>query len=188
MNTRDELKRLELATSHAPEQSFDPETAELREGWRVLTAALKKDHGPFDEGKLVAKLQRELASSPPLAETNRQGKGWMMGVVLLGGALAASLLLMVALAGGFFGQQPIAKPTKATLPGQNNLAVETTPSGLNENDASALSWDDPLDSQISVAAAQMQTFQKPALPLDASISTLNYRLQEMAQDLEEGAL
>jgi hypothetical protein len=34
----------------------------------------------------------------------------------------------------------------------------------------------------------MQTFQKPALPLDASISTLNYQLRQMAQDLDDGAL
>ena len=114
----------------------------------------------------------------------------MVVAALLGGALAASLLLMVALAGGFFGRQPIARPTKTTTPRQNNLAATQNikPAPVVENGGSTLSWDDPLDSQISVAAAQMQTFQKPALPLDASISTLNYQLRQMAQDLDEGAL
>ena len=186
MNTSDELKQLELATSNAPEQNLDAESAELREGWRVLTKALEKNSGRFDEGALVAKLQREMTASTPRAGTNGRRGGWMVVAALLGGALAASLLLMVAVAGGFFGKQPVAKPGQTTAPKQNNLAGKTAPSGIN--DGSTPSWDDPLDSQISVAAAQMQTFQKPALPLDASISTLNYQLQRMAQDLDEGAL
>lgn len=189
MNTNDELKQLELATSHAPDQSLDAETAELREGWRVLAKALEKSSGRFDEGALVAKLQREMAASPRRAETNGQSRGWIWVAALLGGALAASLLLMVALAGGFFGRQPIARP-KTSTPQQKNLAAapRNIPAPVVENGGSTLSWDDPLDSQISVAAAQMQTMQKPALPLDASISTLNYQLQQMAQDLDEGAL
>jgi len=188
MNTNDELKQLELATSSTPEQNLDAETAELREGWRVLTKALEQSSGRLDEGALVSKLQREMAASPRRAETNGQGRGWMVVAALLGGALAASLLLMVALAGGFFGRQPIAKP-KTTTPQQNNVAAapDIKPAPLVEN-GSTFSWDDPLDSQISVAAAQMQTFQKPALTLDASISTLNYQLRQMAQDLDEGAL
>lgn len=188
MNTSDELKQLELATSSAPEQNLEAETAELREGWRALTKALEQSGGRFDEGALLSKLQREVSASPLRAETNDQGRGWIVVAALLGGTVAASLLLMVALAGGFFGRQPIAKPTKTSTPQQNNLAVKTAPSGINESDGSTPSWDDPLDSQISVAAAQMQTFQKPALPLDASISTLNYQLRQMAQDLDEGAL
>ena len=188
MNTNDERKQLELATSNAPEQNLDAETAELREGWRVLTKSLQQSSGQFDEGALVSKLQREMAASPRRAETNGQSRGWMVVAALLGGALAASLLLMVALAGGFFGRQPVARP-KATAPRQNNVAAAPNikPAPLVANDGS-LSWDDPLDSQISVAAAQMQTFQKPALPLDASISTLNYQLRQMAQDLDDGAL
>ncbi len=189
MNSNDERKQLELATSSAPEQNLDAETAELREWWRVLAKALEKNSGRFDEGALVSKLQREMAASSRRAETNGQGRGWIVVAALLGGTLAASLLLMVALAGGFFGRQPIAKPTKTITPPQNNLAAAPNikPAPLVEN-GSTLSWDDPLDSQISVAAAQMQTFQKPALPLDASISTLNYQLRQMAQDLDEGAL
>lgn len=188
MNTSDELKQLEQATSNLPEQALDSDAASLREGWRVLSAALDKSGGPFDEGALVAKLQREMAPAPRMAETKGRSRGWIVVAAMLGSALAASLLLMVAFAGGWLGQQPIAKPTKTTLPKQNNLAMETAPGELHENDGSTLSWDDPLDSQISVAAAQMQSFQKPALPLDATISTLNYQLQQMAQDLEEGAL
>ena len=189
MNTNDERKQLELATSNAPEQNFDAETAELREGWRVLTKSLQQSSGQFDEGALVAKLQHEMAASPRRAETNGWSRGWMVVAALLGGALAASLLLMVALAGGFFGRQPIAKP-KTSTPQQKNLAAapKINPAPVVENDGSTFSWDDPLDSQISVAAAQMQTMQKPALPLDASISTLNYQLQQMAQDLDDGAL
>jgi hypothetical protein len=189
MNTSDERKQLELATSNAPEQNLDAEAAELREGWRVLAKSLAQNSGQFDEGALVAKLKRDLAASPRVAETNGQRRGWMVVTALLGSALAASLLLMVALAGGFFGRQPVAKPTKTITPRQNNLAAtrKSNPAPLVANDGS-LSWDDSLDSQISVAAAQMQTFQKPALPLDASISTLNYQLRQMAQDLDEGAL
>lgn len=189
MNTNDELKQLELATSNAPEQNLDAETAELREGWRVLAKALQQSGSRLDEGALIGKLQREMAAATPVAETNGKSRGWIVVAALLGGTLAASLLLMMALAGGFFAQQPVAKPTKTITPRQNNLAAtrKSNPAPLVSNDGS-LSWDDSLDSQISVAAAQMQTFQKPALPLDASISTLNYQLQQMAQDLDEGAL
>ena len=189
MNTNDERKQLELATSNSPEQSLDAETAELREGWRVLAKTLQQNSGQFDEGALISKLQREMAASPLQAKTKGQSRGWMVVAALLGGALAASLLLMVALAGSFFGRQPIAKP-KTGAPQQKDLAAapKINPMPVVENGSSTLSWDDPLDSQISVAAAQMQTMQKPALPLDASISTLNYQLQQMAQDLDEGAL
>ncbi|MFN0017185.1 MAG: hypothetical protein ACKVP0_02935 [Pirellulaceae bacterium] len=200
MSTNDmnnDLKQLELATSRLLEQDLDGETAELREGWRVLASALEKSGEPFEEGALVAKLQREMAASSSAIETKRAGSGWIVVAALLGGTLAASLLLMVALAGGFFGPQPIAKPTKTVTP-PNNLATKsnTNPAivqenpfrGINENDGQVWNWDDALDSQISVAAAQMQTFQKPALPLDASISTLNYQLQQMAEDMDEGAL
>lgn len=202
MNTNDmdnELKQLELATSRVSEQDLDGETSELREGWRVLTSALEKSGGPFEEGALVAKLQREMVASSPAVETKRAGGGWIVVAALLGGALAASLLLVVALANGTFSKQPIAKPKSPVIPPQNNLAnspsIKSTPAvedpsrrGINENDGHVWNWDDSLDSQISVAAAQMQTFQKPALPLDASISTLNYQLQQMAEDMDEGAL
>jgi hypothetical protein len=189
MNTNDERKQLELATSNSPEQNLDAETAELREGWRVLTKTLQQNSGEFNEGALISKFQREMAASPRQAETNGQSRGWMVVAAVLGGALAASLLLMVVLDGGFFNRQPIAKP-KTSTPQQKNLAAapKINPAPVVENGGSTLSWDDPLDSQISVAAAQMQTMQKPALPLDASISTLNYQLQQMAQDLDEGAL
>ena len=200
MNISDELKQLELATSRVPEQNLDAETANLREGWRVLTSALEKNSSHFDEGALVAKLQREIAASPPAAGTYRRSGGWIVVAALLSGALAASLLLVVALAAGRLGQQPIAKPTTpGSTPQQNNLAkaptIKPTPAiespmhpGINENNGQVWNWDDPLDSQISVAAAQMQTMQKPALPLDASISTLNYQLKQMAEDLDAGAL
>ena len=46
MNTNDERNQLELATSNSPEQSLDAETAELREGWRVLTKAESASGSP----------------------------------------------------------------------------------------------------------------------------------------------
>jgi hypothetical protein len=191
MNIENELKQLEAATSReslasGTSPNLDAETAELREGWRVLAKALEANSGPFDEGRFIAKLQREMVSPAIATGTNRRGNGWII-VGVLGGVLAASLLAMVAIGSGWFGQQqPVAKPGKTTIPQQ--VEVVKTPRGINEQESNTPSWDDPLDSQISVAAAQMQTFQKPALPLDASISTLSYRLQQMAQDLDEGAL
>ena len=190
MNTNDELKQLELATSDVPEQNLDPETAALREGWRVMSAALEKHSGHFDETALLSKLHGEFAAPrTTLKSTGRTG-GWVVVAALLGGTLAASLLLVVALASGRLGQQPVATPIKVVTPQQNNLAVtqNVKPAPAAEHDDSTWTWDDPLDSQISLAAAQMQTLQKPALPLDASISTLNDQLQQMAQDLDEGAL
>ena len=65
MNIDDELKQLELATSNAPEQSLDADAAALREGWRVLSSALEKSSGQFDEAALVAKLQRNMVSGFP---------------------------------------------------------------------------------------------------------------------------
>jgi hypothetical protein len=200
MNIDDELKQLELATSRAPAQNLDAETAALREGWNVLTAALEKSSGPIDEGTLVTKLQREFTSSPPACETKRAGSGWIVVAALLGGALAASLLFVVALASGTFSKQPIAKPETPVIAPQHNLAnspsIKSAPTvenpsqqEISENDGPVWNWDDSLDSQISVAATQMQSLQNnQALPLDDSISTLNYRLQQMAEDLDAGAL
>lgn len=195
MNMNEELKQLELATSASPEQNLDVETAALREGWRVLTGSLDNHNVPFDEAALLSKLHREISVSSGMSETKHKSGGWMVVAALVGGALAASLLLVVAIGGGWFG--PRSAPSRMySVAGRNGLtpspSVPPSPAqkngGTNENNGSTPSWDDPLDSQITVAAAQMQTLQKPALPLDASISTLNYQLQRMAQDLEEGAL
>jgi hypothetical protein len=191
MNLEEELRQLEIATSREPsasaaELNLDAETAELREGWRVLTKALDANSGTFDEGALISKLQRERATPAIATGTNRLGNGWMV-VGLLGGTLAASLLIVVAIGSGWFAQRPVAKPVEKPIPKENGVAVEKI-GGASQYDPTTPSWDDSLDSQISVAAAQMQTMQKPALPLDASISTLNYQLQQMAQDLDEGAL
>ena len=188
MNTDDDRKQLELATSSIPEQTLEPETAALREGWRVLSAALEKHNGHFDEAACLSKLQREIVVPQATVGTNSPRGGWMVVATLLGGALAASLLLMLSYTGGWFGPQPIAKPTQTVTPQSSLAATPNLHPGIGETDGSTWAWDDPLDSQISVAAAQMQTMQKPALPLDASISTLNYQLRLMAQDLDEGAL
>lgn len=189
MNIDDDRKQLELATSKLPEQALDSDAAALREGWRVLSSALQKNSGHFDEAACLSKLQREIVVPQATAGTNSKRSGWMVVAAVLGGTLAASLLLVVALSGGAFRQQPVAKPIPVT-PEQNNLAVtpHIEPASAEDHDGGAWTWDDPLDSQISFAAAQMQTMQNPALPLDASISTLNYQLQQMAQDLDEGAL
>lgn len=183
MNMNEELKQLELATSTSPEQNLDAETAALREGWRVLAGSLDKHSLPFYEAALLSKLQREISVSSGRCETKGQSGGWMVVAALVGGALAASLLLMVAIGGGWFGKQSIAEPASAISP-----KVDLAASNMQAEKELISSWDDPIDSQITVAAAQMQTLQKPALPLDASISTLNYQLQRMAQDLEDGAL
>lgn len=183
-NTGDELKQLEHATSEIPERALDEDAAALREGWRVLSSALDRNDRPFDEVAFLCKFQRELADSPALpVERSGKNTGWLVVAVLVG-TLAASLLLVVAIVSGRLGKQPIAQPTPA-VNSQENLVV--APNIKAEKDLVS-PWDDPLDSQISVAAAQMQTMQKPALPLDASISTLNYHLRRMAEDLDEGAL
>jgi hypothetical protein len=184
MNMNEDLKQLEMATSTLPEQNLDAEAAALREGWRVLTGSLDNHNVPFDEAALLSKLQREISVAPGVSETKGTSGGWIVVTALVGGALAASLLLMVAVGGGWFGPQSIAEPTPAISP-QMDLAAA---SNIKAEKESISSWDDPLDSQITVAAAQMQTLQKPALPLDASISTLNFQLQRMAQDMEDGAL
>ena len=188
MSIDDDRKQLELATSKLPEQALDSDAAALREGWHVLSAALEKTSDQFDEAAFLSKLQRDLAVPPIAVKANGRTGGWIV-VAVLGGALAASLLLVVALSGGRFRQQPVGKPIPVT-PEQNNLAVtpHIEPASAEDQDGGTWTWDDPLDSQISLAAAQMQTMQKPALPLDASISTLNYQLRQMAQDLDEGAL
>ena len=188
MNTDDERKKLELATSNLPELALDSDAAALREGWRVLSAALEKNSDQFDEAAFLSKVQRELAVPPVAVHASSGRGGWIAFAAVLGGALAASLLLVVALFGQRFLQQSIARPTLAT-PEQHNLALtQSKAAPAEKQDGNAWTWDDPLDSQITLAAAQMQTMQKPALPLDASISTLNYQLQQMAQDLDEGAL
>lgn len=185
MNTGDELKQLERATSEIPQRTLDEDAAALREGWRVLSATLERNDRPFDEAAFLSKLQRELADSPAIAvKGTGKNSGWLVAAALLGGALAASLLLGVAIVSGRLGKQPIAEPPPAAN-SQKNLAM--APNMKSEKESFS-PWDDPLDSQISIAAAQMQTMQEPTLPLDASISTLNYQLQRMAEDLDEGAL
>jgi hypothetical protein len=190
MNTRDELEQLELATSAAPEANLDADTAALRDGWRILSASIEKNAEHFDETDFLSKLQLENGPALPAerntTETNGKPGGWMVVATLLGGALAASLLLAVALAGGLFSQPHSVKKTLTSHP----APVVESPSrqGIHPQDGNAWSWNDPLDSQISVAATEMQFMQNPALRLDATISTLNYELQRMAEDLDEGAL
>ena len=87
MNTNDERKQLELATSNAPEQNLDAETAELREGWRVLAKTLQQSGGPFDEGALVCQIAaRNGCFSTAGSKQNGQRRGWMVVAALLGEA------------------------------------------------------------------------------------------------------
>jgi hypothetical protein len=192
-------RQLEQATSTSvPDAALDPETSRLREGWCALSRALEASHTPFDEAHFAAKLQADLlapstACPAPRPEDRRTYWGWALGAALLGGALAASLLVAFAVVGYRAANQPQQIVKKSPAAGQKQfVATPGEPDSLSSTGASQhdapWSWDDPLDSQISVAATQMETMQKPALPLDTSISTLNWHLQQMAQDLEEGAL
>ncbi len=202
----DERNQIERAMSRQiPAGDLDADTASLREGWRVLNQALEGADRDFDEAAFTARLQSQLLVEPARSAISthaRRHPGWIIAAAILGGCLAASLLFVLALASGQLSKQQVAEPARqknkaaqpavaiAKLPGEKSQSIsESPPAGsARESDGGSWSWDDPLDSQISVAAAQMQSLQKPALPLDSSISTLNWQLQQMAQDLEEGAL
>jgi hypothetical protein len=196
-------EHLEQATSpKIPDGALDSEAAPLREGWRVLSRALETSNNRFDEAAFAAKLQAELLAQPaasPLPQTtsSRQHWGWVVGGALLGGALAASLVFALVIVNNRLAHQPgqVVKKPPTENDQQNHLAATSgtkeinslSSTGASQND-SPWSWDDPLDSQISVAAAQMESMQKPAPGVDRSISALDWQLKLMAQDLEEGAL
>lgn len=189
----DEIRRLEQATGKMPAGDLDADAAALREGWRALAATLEKVNGDFDETAFAAKLRSVLLPEPaatqrPESRTNSTYAGWIVVGSLVGGTLAASLLLALALASSRLGvQRQVVQSSAGANSGTGQESI-TLPRETNDNFGSISSWDDPLDSQISIAAAQMEHLQRPALQLDASISDLDWQLKRMAQDLDEEAL
>ena len=196
-------ERLERATSAAaPGGALDSEAASLREGWRVLSRALETSTRTFDEAAFVTKLQAELLAQPAVSlapQTTSSQRHWVriLGATLLGSALAASLVFAVVVINSRLTNEPRQAVNKSPAKNdqKNQLAaipVVKTQDALSSDEVrengSPWSWDDPLDSQISVAAAQMESMQQPAPSVDRSISALDWQLKLMAQDLKEGAL
>lgn len=168
--TEDQLRR---ATSRAPiaDAALDAETAAMRDSFLSLGSAIEAAAADFDEGALIAKLHSSMAVEstsvvPRATRSDSRPKWWL---VLLAGALAASVLIAI-------GRIGVVEPEP--------MVVLTVPSGNGAAEfAAASTWHDPLDEQIASAQTEVQQLAVGSHGLDGSLSEMNDKLEAMSREL-----
>jgi hypothetical protein len=189
-----------LATSRTLPSEFalNDDAAAAREAFLSLGAALESASG-FDEAALVRRLHaaclsaQEPAGKASLAERTKLRRWWPL---VVGAALAASL------AGFFFvpgdtveKRQPMAVISEAQKPIEaHNAPQQPIDSAVAQNAASgetsdaAENWRDPLDDEISLAAATIGQLAGHASGLDDSLLEINDRLEALVHELQTETL
>jgi len=194
MHDKPELseQQLRLATSRSLPSgaALDAEAAAERDGFLALGGALDAAAGQFDEGALIARLQRTcltkddatIALPPP----GRASSTWQ---AVFSVALAAAALLAIV---------RIAAPLAVTSPARKMLVAKQEssrspkmPRAAGIAEATSLSrglWFDPLDDEIALAQAEFQRLAGGERGVDGSLSQMNDRLEALSQELFGGSL
>jgi hypothetical protein len=168
--TEDQLRRV---TSRAPivDTALDAKTAAMRETFLSLGSAIEAAAADFDEEALIANLRGTMATDSTAvvqsAARNDSRQSWWL--VLLAGALAASVLIAIGRI-GVVEREPMVALTVPPANGAAEFAVAST-------------WHDPLDEQIASAQTEVQQLAVGNRGLDGSLSEMNDKLEAMSQEL-----
>jgi hypothetical protein len=198
--TDDELR---LATSRTlpGDAALNGDAAAAREAFLSLGGAIESASGDFDEAALVRRLRATLLSArePALAamasstEHTSQRRWWPL---VVGAALAASLAGVLFIpASTDDNSQAIAVSLEpqtsidATSEPKQPIDLAVTPDTA-AGDASlvAETWSDPLDDEISRAAATIGQLAGRDSGLDDSLLEINDRLEALVQELKSETL
>jgi len=174
------LLQVELATSRRaePAAALDPETAELREGWLVLSESLAREQAR-DDSAFAALVAAELSVAPPvIARANGRR------LAVLGALAAVAATALVAVSHWTANESELWDVAEAR---HSQFASNHDPV-TNDSGDSADDWDDPLDGQIASLEEQLGQLAGSPPSLDASLSALDQQLAELADDLDAGSL
>jgi hypothetical protein len=157
-----------MATSRSqtPGVPLDAETAAARDSFLALGAALESATSEFDEAEFVSRLSREQTCS-----RNRPTND--VWPYLIAGVLAASALFAIVRI-AFMSQE--ARPQIAVITKPDREAKVQRPSPT-------LTWNDPLDDEIALAAATIEQFGSHTRGFDGSIIQMNVQLEALSQEL-----
>ena len=170
--TRELQHRLERATAAEclPQESLEPETASLREGWLAL-------------GQLIETAQPALDRPLPLRRAGpKKTLRWRKAV-----AMAASLAIGVALAWGLTAKyaadptQPAREMAAASGVSEKNVIAQVDP-------IAELEWDDSLDDQIAMVGWEIIQVQGDRYCLDDAFRPLWESIDRMEQEIENSTL
>jgi len=168
--TEDQLRQ---ATSRAlaADTALDADAATMRESFLSLGSAIEAAAADFDEDALIAKLRGSMAvestsALQPAARNDSRPKWWL---VLLAGALAASVLIAIGRIG--------------VVENEPMVALNGPPASGGVEVAVASTWHDPLDEQIASAQVEMQQLAAGSRGLDGSLSEMNDKLEAMSREL-----
>lgn len=177
-----EQRQLELATTGSlpAGTALEAETGELREGWLALTQPLAERNAGRESVSFAAQMARELTAAPAVMRRQRASRP-VAAIIASAGAVAAAALvaLTVWLMSAPNTQLEIAAGNAVRVPAANEAAGAIF---------AVADWNDPLDAQITRVEEQVAELAIAAPRLDTSLSALDRRMSELAEDLDAGSL
>jgi hypothetical protein len=192
---------LRLATSRSlpGDVALDAEVAAAREAFLSLGGALESAGSEFDEAALIQRLHAACLIAPKpsakyaLPERTTERRWWPL---LVSGVLAAGLAgLFFILGGTNDDSQPIAvtpelqKPSETHASPNPPIDLRVARNTVSEDTAEvAQAWSDPLDDEISLAAATIGQLAGHERGLDYSLLEINDRLEALVQELNSETL
>lgn len=185
---------LRLATSRSlpADAKLSAGANAARAAFLSLGAGLAEAGGSFDDTALISQLRRTCqgagdADSPSVA-ASRPTFWW---AAVLGGALAASVLILLARFGGTLpsGSAIVAQP-QAAASGAANKRKAAVPAALAQGGRGESApaawgdgWTDPLDDQIAHVSARIGGMSHKSRGVDGSLWEVGDRLETLSQEL-----
>jgi hypothetical protein len=165
-------RRVERITSRpaAADETWEPQTAELREGWSALSQLLEAADTDFDEQTMLVQVQ---------ARRHPKGRRWI-GVA----ALAASLLLAVsALPIWSPSVQPPSRPLAPELANSPSQPTSSAALSVAPSSNSEFPWDDAWDEKLAQIDQSFVSLRSGSDLSDPSLQIASEHLQQLGREL-----
>ncbi len=166
--------QLRLATSRSlpPDAALDAETSAARDSFMALGSAIESAARHFDQAALLCELTT--SPEPTCSRFSNTQYAWPL---IASGALAAGMLLAVARL--TMEHRQTNEPTSMV-----QSPVSGAPRGAAGVTAAAVAWNDPLDDEITLAAATIDRFSHATRGFDGSLLDMNDQLQALSRELQ----
>ncbi len=174
----DDLKitddQLRLATSRSlpADTAIDPDTAAARDTFLALGSAVESAARHFDETALLSQLtiSREQICSQSVISRY----AWPL---IVSGALAAGMLLAIVRIA--MEHRQASEPVAVVRPPDTGA-----PMTIPVIAPASVAWNDPLDDEITLAAATIDQFSHTNRTFDNSLLDMNDQLQALSRELQ----
>jgi len=172
----DDQLRLVTSRSLPAGSALDAETSAARDGFLALGSAVESAARHFDEAALLSQLTSSREQTCSRSLINQYA--WPL---IATGAIAAGMLLAIARIA--MEHRQANEPIVIVRP-----PVTSAPVGTAVGAPSALTWNDPLDDEITLAAATIDRFSPTSRSFDNSLLDMNDQLQALSRELSGESL